>query len=131
MTYPTRYPIDKSKLRPGDRVWLLGQVTSDERYPRIHIAGDELLERGMADVTFGHIEDRSQPHPLTADQEVVDLLEQNTRLTGKVAQLEYQASWAATEERAKIVTWLQMVKDEYRDPDGELADRVEAGEHLK
>ena len=34
-------------------------------------------------------------------------------------------------ERAKIVDWLKMVKDEYRDPDGELADRVEAGEHLK
>ena len=34
-------------------------------------------------------------------------------------------------ERAKIVEWLKMVKDEYRDPDGELADRVEAGEHLK
>ena len=35
------------------------------------------------------------------------------------------------DERAKIVDWLQMVKDEYRDPDGELADRIEAGEHLK
>ena len=66
-----------------------------------------------------------------ADQEVVALLDQNARLTGKVAQLEYQASWAAREERAKIVAWLKMVKDEYRDPDAELADRVEAGEHLK
>lgn len=38
----------------------------------------------------------------------------------------------AAAERAKIVAWIKMVKDEYRDPYVvELADRVEAGEHLK
>ena len=38
----------------------------------------------------------------------------------------------AADERAKIVAWIKMVKDEYRDPYVvELADRVEAGEHLK
>lgn len=36
------------------------------------------------------------------------------------------------DERAKIVTWLKMVKDEYSDSYvAELPDRVEAGEHLK
>lgn len=36
------------------------------------------------------------------------------------------------DERAKIVAWLKMVKDEYSDPYmAELIDRVEAGEHLK
>jgi hypothetical protein len=46
--------------------------------------------------------------------------------------LKYEAEKAAADERAKIVAWIKMVKDEYRDPYvAELADRVEAGEHLK
>jgi hypothetical protein len=74
-----------------------------------------------------HIEDAA--HPLEADQEVVDLLDQNTRLTGKVAQLEYQASWAATEERARIAAWLRTFTGSERLNDA--ANRIETGEHLK
>jgi hypothetical protein len=49
------------------------------------------------------------------------------RIKAQAAEIEQ----AATEERAKVVAWLQMVKDDYRDPDGELAAKIEAGEHLK
>ena len=45
--------------------------------------------------------------------------------------IEQAHKYGQEDERAKIVAWLKMVKDEYRDPDAELADRVEAGEHLK
>jgi hypothetical protein len=72
-----------------------------------------------------------------ADQEIVDLLDQVARLTGKVAQLEYQASWAATEERARIVAWLRgrmndaiMSLEPVPNID-DLADEIEDGRHLK
>ena len=66
-----------------------------------------------------------------ADQEIVDLLDQNAHLTSKVAQLEYQASWAATEERAKIVAWLRGMSDLIWSRVNELAEDIEAGKHLK
>jgi hypothetical protein len=57
--------------------------------------------------------------------------EMNAILTDEVERLRPALRQAALDERDKIVAWLQMVKDDYRDPDGKLADRVKAGEHLK
>lgn len=58
--------------------------------------------------------------------------EMNLSLADELKGLRSRLGTEAAEERAKIVTWLKMVKDEYSDSYvAELPDRVEAGEHLK
>lgn len=63
---------------------------------------------------------------------MISAWEMNVSLADELKGLRSRFGTEAADERAKIVAWLKMVKDEYSDSYvTELADRVEAGEHLK
>jgi hypothetical protein len=70
MIYPKLEPIDVIKLRPGDRVWLRGDVIEPVAglcFINVVTEHDLVVVQPVQGHTFGHIEDATAVHPLEAE----------------------------------------------------------------
>ncbi len=70
MIYPKLEPIDVIKLRPGDRVWLRGDVIEPVTglcFINVVTEHDLVVVQPVQGHTFGHVEDATAVHPLEAE----------------------------------------------------------------